>query len=183
MFSSGGARLKPAGKNLHELLLVIIVLTLALFICGCLSPEESGGQPNATTPTMSPVSTGEETSPGASPGGIVVVPEGSEKFVSRPWGYEKFVANPALHATLQETRVETDSSGKLYLTGRIKNDSEFTAEYIEATFNIYNANGALIGNAVASAYFLPPGKTWVFRTNSFDATSYQFNELAEIFTA
>jgi hypothetical protein len=169
---------------LPGLLLAIIVLMLTLFACGCLGPEELGGQPTATgTPTMSPTPTGQEIGTGAGPESIVVVPEGSEKFVARPWGYEKFVANPSLHATLQETRVETDSSGRLYLTGRIKNDSEFTAEYIEATFNIYNANGALIGNAVASAYFLPPGKTWVFRTNSFDATSYQFNELAEIFAA
>jgi len=121
--------------------------------------------------------------PGTGQEGIIVLPEGSEKFVSRTWGYEKFVANPALHATLQETRVETDSSGRLYLTGRIKNDSQTGIEFIQVTFNIYNANGALIGNAIANAYFLPAGKTWVYTTNSFDASTYQFNELAEIFTA
>ena len=176
--------MKPAGKNLPGLLLAITVLTLTIFVCGCLSPEETGGQPTPTeSPMVSPAPTGQEIGTGAGPEGIIIVPEGSEKFVSRPWGYEKFVANPALHATLQETRVETDSSGRFYLTGRIKNDSQYTAEYIEVTFNLYNANGALIGNAVASAYFLPAGKTWVFRTNSFDTTGYQFNELAEIFTA
>ena len=176
--------MKRARKNLHELLLAITVLMLTLFVCGCLGPEELGGQPTTTeTSTVSPTPTGQQIETGAGTESITVVTEGSEKFVSRAWGYEKFVANPALHATLQETRVETDSSGRLYLTGRIKNDSEYTAEYIEATFNLYNANGALLGNAVASAYFLLPGKTWIFRTNSFDATSYQFNELAEIFTA
>jgi hypothetical protein len=184
MISSGGARLKPARGSWSGKLAAIGVLIVALFICGCLSPEELGGQPTATeTPTISPAPTTEEVTMGAGPEGILVLPEGNEKFVSRPWGYEKYTTNPALHASLQETHVETDSSGKFYLTGRIKNDSQATIEYIEVTFNLYNANGALIGNAVASAYFLPAGKTWVFHTNSFDATGYQFNEMAEIFTA
>ena len=160
------------------------MLIVALCICGCLSPEGIGGQPQVTsTPTMSTAPTASVATPGTGQEGIIVLPEGSEKFVSRPWGYEKFVADPALHATLQETRVETDGSGRLYLTGRIKNDGQATIEYVQVTFNIYNANGALIGNAVANAYFLPAGKTWVYTTNSFDATTYQFNELAEIFTA
>ncbi|MBP1928772.1 hypothetical protein J2741_001319 [Methanolinea mesophila] len=161
----------------------IMILSFTLLVCGCLAPGVPGGPAQATeTPTISPVGT-ETTRTGTAPEGVIVLPEGSEMFVTRPWGYEKFVPNPALHATLQETRVETDSSGRLYLTGRIKNDSEYTVEYIEVTFNLFNANGALIGNAVASAYFLPAGKTWVFRTNSFDASGYQFNELADIFTA
>jgi len=160
------------------------MLVGALCICGCLSPEEIGGQPQVTsTPTMSTAPTETAAAPGIGQEGILVLPEGSEKFVSRTWGYEKFVANPAVHATLQETRVETDSSGRLYLTGRIKNDGQARIEYVQVTFNIYNANGALIGNAIANAYFLPAGKTWVYTTNSFDASTYQFNELAEIFTA
>ena len=162
----------------------ITVLTFMLLMCGCLGPEVPGGPTEVTgTPTIGPVVTGEETRTGAAPEGVIVLPEGSEMFVTRPWGYEKFVPDPSLHATLQETRVETDSSGRLYLTGRIKNDSQYTAKYIEATFNLYSADGSLIGNAVASAYFLPAGKTWLYRTNSFDASGYQFNELADIFTA
>ncbi len=165
-------------------LTAISVLIMALSLCGCLSPEEIGGQPQVTsTPTMSTAPTGRATVSETGQEGIIVLPEGSEKFVSRTWGYEKFVANPALHATLQETTVKTDSLGNLYLTGRIKNDGQATIEYVQVTFNIYNANGALIGNAIANAYFLPAGKTWVYTTNSFDATTYQFNELAEIFTA
>jgi hypothetical protein len=176
--------LKPARKNTPPVLLAITVLTLTLFVCGCLSPEQPGAQPPTTaTPAITPAPTGQGTGTGAGSESIIVVPEGSEMFVARPWGYEKFVPNPSLHATLQETRAETDSSGRLYLTGRIKNDSDYTARYIEVTFNLYNANGALIGNAIATAYFLPAQKTWVFRTNSFDASGYQFNELAEIFTA
>jgi hypothetical protein len=176
--------LKPVKSPRLWKLTAISVLIVALSLCGCLSPEETGGQPQATpTPTMSTAPTETAAAPGAGQEGILVLPEGSEKFVSRTWGYEKFVANPALHATLQETRVETDSSGRLYLTGRIKNDGQARIEYVQVTFNIYNANGALISNAVANAYFLPAGKTWVYTTNSFDSSTYQFYELAEIFTA
>ena len=176
--------MKPVKGPWLGKLAAISVLIMALSLCGCLSPEEIGGQPQVTpTPTMSTAPTETAAAPGTAQEGIIVLPEGSEKFVSRSWGYEKFVANPALHATLQETRVETDSSGRLYLTGRIKNDSQAKIEFVQVTFNIYNANGALIDNAIANAYFLPAGKTWVYTTNSFDASTYQFNELAEIFTA
>jgi hypothetical protein len=176
--------LKPVKGPWLWKLTAISVLIVALSLCGCLSPEEIGGQPQVTsTPTMSTTPTGGPSATVTSQEGVIVLPEGSEKFVSRTWGYEKFVANPALHATLQETRLETDSLGNLYLTGRIKNDGQARIEYVQVTFNIYNANGALINNAVANAYFLPAGKTWVYTTNSFDASTYQFNELAEIFTA
>ena len=50
-----------------------------------------------------------------------------------------------------------------YITGTIKNNTNKQYSYVQVTFNLYDANGAQIGTALANINNLEANGTWKFK--------------------
>jgi hypothetical protein len=55
------------------------------------------------------------------------------------------------------------SNGSYYITGLVKNKSYKTYSYVKITFNLYDEDGNLIGNATDTISNLKPNETWKFK--------------------
>jgi len=154
---------------------------------GCISPRDLIPEP-VSPAEQSPVPT---TPPQSERERVVTVPDSESflaasaprHFVATPYGYVLTRPVPGIRISIIEIKEETDATGQKYLTGRIKNEEQEKIDHITLQFNLYSANGYLIGNTYASVNGLAPQKTWKFSTQPFPPKEYHHYELAEIFTA
>lgn len=176
--------------NTWPVLALAGIMGILILASGCLSPDvllpeqRQGGEiPPTAVPTEStyPVGAGGEPVPGvaqASPDA-----GGPQHFVATPYGYVLTRPVSGTRLSIIEIKEETDETGQKYLTGKIKNEEQVTLNHITLQFNLYNANGHLIGNTYASVNSLAPQKTWKFTTQPFPPRDYHHYEMAEIFIA
>ena len=59
--------------------------------------------------------------------------------------------------------VPSESPTASYIEGKLKNESGKNIDSISLTFNLYDEQGNVVGNAIASAATLAPGDTWAFK--------------------
>lgn len=66
-----------------------------------------------------------------------------------------------------------------YITGSIKNNTDKQYSYVQVTFNLYDADGAQIGTALANINNLEPNGTWKFKAlgGTQEAASYKLAEI------
>ncbi len=169
--------------------IVILGVVFALVVfSGCISPESlmmEPGQGPGGTPTPTPdgaLISGE----GEGTGGIItetsISPGTPQYYVKTPYGYLLTTPRAGVRLAIIEIKEETDASGQIYLTGRVRNEENFRISHITLNFNLFNSNGNLVGNAYASVNSLDPGKVWMFTTNSFPAKDYHYYQMGDAFT-
>lgn len=164
-----------------------LVLFAAAAFSGCISARDLVFE---TTPPSIP-SPAPTTPPQADSGRPVPLVDtgygsGTEiprHLVATPYGYVLTRPAPRTRISIIEVREEMVGDGQKILAGKIKNDEPATIGHITVQFNLYNANGQLVGNTYASVNSLAPQKTWKFATQPFPARDFHHYELAEIFTA
>ena len=84
----------------------------------------------------------------------------------------------------QEKFTLIDSEGSYdgfayYVTGTIKNNTDKQYSYVQVTFNLYDADGAQIGTALANINNLEANGTWKFKAlgTTEDVSSYKLAEI------
>jgi hypothetical protein len=170
------------------LLLISFTLVLLILLTGCLNvppvsqtTPQGTFSPHETTVVLTPQVTASVTIPAG-----VRIPQETPvpvpAYVKRPFGYVQYVYNPAHMVTLQESHVETDTSGARTIVGTIKNTGSERVDLVVVTANLYNANGNVIGSTNAEVSYFEPDKIWKFRTESFTMSDFAYHQIAEIFT-
>ncbi|NYT07168.1 MAG: hypothetical protein GKC05_02780 [Methanomicrobiales archaeon] len=164
-------------------LILTFILVIILLSAGCLEPYPGGegqevpsgpGETPAATGTMTPVPT---TVPGAR--GIPAdVP--ASGYIERSYGYVAITGQPENSLSYIEATGTKDASGKVTITGRIRNDGPGPLNFLHVTYNLFDANGNILGNAHASVEYVGSGKTWKFTTEPVSVPGYQYFELAGI---
>ena len=80
---------------------------------------------------------------------------------------------------LKTVKGEVDQFGFVNITGTVVNRRDKKLKYAQITFNVYDASGALVGNALANINDLEPGGRWNFKAISLKkGKSYKFSELS-----
>ncbi len=162
-----------------------IVLGILAVCSGCISepgPQEAAGP--TPTATASPQATsGVKEIVQATPGGPEQGQAPAQVYVESPFGYVAATQKDAGAMHVLEVKDETDENGERIITGRIKNEGSTRIDHATVTFNLFNSNGQVIGNAHATVHYLDPGKVWKFTTGPFSYPDYKYAEIAEIFTA
>ncbi|MDD1715757.1 MAG: FxLYD domain-containing protein [Methanolinea sp.] len=174
-----------------SLVFLIALLSALIALSGCISPEDFQGGTDNPPATASPTPGAIEGSPTArqstgetTPENVVPIATPQSGYVETPYGYVSYSGlKTTPRITVQDIKAETNDLGEKYIAGRIKNEGSSRIDHITLTVNLYNSNGNLLGNAVASAHFLGPGKVWRFSTGTFPSREYSFFEVAEIFVA
>jgi hypothetical protein len=106
---------------------------------------------------------------------------GTTLYLKRPFGYIQ--STKASHANLSilKTSIERQSKSTSVIKGEIKNLDDKVIDLIVLTFNLYNADGAQIGNAYASIDYLSPKATWKFMTDPIERSDLQFEKYGSIY--
>jgi hypothetical protein len=170
------------------LILVLAVLMIMLHLSGCVKIRP--GDDTIPAPTLvlketSAINIPPSTTFTTIPTGTAIsieTPVPMPAYVKRPFGYVQYTYNPGHMITLQESHVETDPAGARTIVGTIKNTGAEQIDLVVVTANLYNANGNIIGTAIAEMNYLEPGRVWKFRTGPFSMTEFQYHQIAEIFT-
>jgi hypothetical protein len=170
------------------LILVLAALVMLLHSSGCLNIAPR----NETAAVPTPVLQETLTIPVPLPVAFTTIPTARAipvetpvpmpAYVKRPFGYVQYTFNPGHTITLQESHVETDPAGARTIVGTIKNTGAERIDLVVVTASLYNANGHIIGSAIAEMNYLEPGRVWKFRTEPFSMTDFQYHQIAEIFT-
>ncbi|MEM2124210.1 MAG: FxLYD domain-containing protein [Methanolinea sp.] len=169
------------------LAVTVLLLFAAAALSGCISARDLVPEPPPPgiplpVPTTPPQADSGRTVPLVETG-YGSGEEAPRHLVATPYGYVLTRPSPRTRISIIEVREETVGDGEKILAGKIKNDEPATIGHITVQFNLYNANGQLVGNTYASVNSLAPQKTWKFATQPFPARDYHHYELAEIFTA
>lgn len=68
-----------------------------------------------------------------------------------------------------------------YIEGTVKNDSDKKYDYVQVTYNVYDANGNNLGTCLANNSNLEANGTWKFKAvcsgNASDIASYKLAEI------
>lgn len=82
--------------------------------------------------------------------------------------------------TLLSDQMTIDSIGSCYIEGTIQNNTDKTYNYVQVTFNLYDANGNQLGTAIDNINNLEPNGTWKYKAiglTTEKVTSYKFVEI------
>lgn len=69
-----------------------------------------------------------------------------------------------------------------YIMGTLKNNEESHCDYLYIEFNVYDVDGNVLGEAVASINGLDEGASWKFKAkyeenDAFEVTNYKFSTI------
>ncbi len=64
--------------------------------------------------------------------------------------------------TVTEEVMDTSNGFAVYIDGTLTNNTENEVGYIQVEYNLYDADGAQVGTALANTNNLQPGGTWKF---------------------
>ena len=109
------------------------------------------------------------------------IDDGMILYLKRPYGYVQSSQESQANLSIIKTSIERYSKSKAVIKGEIKNLDEKMIDLIVITFNLYNADGAQIGNAYASIDYLSPKATWKFMTDPIERSDFQFEKYASIY--
>lgn len=72
-------------------------------------------------------------------------------------------AEPELEPyTVSEEQLDTSNQFAVYVTGTLTNNTEDEVGYIQVEYNLYDADGAQVGTALANTNNLKAGGSWKF---------------------
>ena len=64
--------------------------------------------------------------------------------------------------TISDEQLDTSNQFAVYINGTLTNNTENEASYIQVEYNLYDADGAQVGTALANTNNLKAGGTWKF---------------------
>lgn len=64
--------------------------------------------------------------------------------------------------TVSEEQLDGSNQFATYITGKLTNNTEDEVSYIQVEYNLYDAEGAQVGTALANTNNLQPGGVWKF---------------------
>lgn len=64
--------------------------------------------------------------------------------------------------TVSEEQLDGSNQFATYITGKLTNNTESEVSYIQVEYNLYDAEGAQVGTALANTNNLQPGGVWKF---------------------
>lgn len=64
--------------------------------------------------------------------------------------------------TVSEEQLDSSNQFATYITGKLTNNTEDEVSYIQVEYNLYDAEGAQVGTALANTNNLQPGGVWKF---------------------
>jgi hypothetical protein len=164
-------------------LFLALIMVITMFSAGCLEPyPDSAGPVQPVTTVKAP----EEA--GAVPAVQTTIPVGRgidsyvppAGYTERSYGYVPIETPPGNSLTYIDAAGTKDASGKVTITGRIRNDGPSTINLLHITYTLFDANGNALCNACARIEYLAPGKTWKYTTDPVMAPGYQFFELSRV---
>jgi hypothetical protein len=176
----------PGEKRSHSFVIRTLFLVLVLAVCVCSSGciEQYPGEPQQTTapPAEVNIQQGEslltQTITPAPP--ITTEIEGQSGYIARSFGLVPYVTPPDYHITYIDSEARRDSTGAVYIQGRLKNEGPAYLNYLQVTYHLFDANGNMLGNVEATIEYLPAGTTWRYTTSSYHTDYYQYYQLAGI---
>ena len=138
-----------------------------------LSNQESGG-PETTLLQDASQKNGYSSS-------VEDVNDGMTIYVKRPYGYLQSTKKSSANLSIIKTNINRYTDSRSTIKGEIKNLDDKVIDFIVLTFNLYNADGAQIGNTYASIDYLSPKTTWKFETEPINRPDLQFEKYASIY--
>ena len=64
--------------------------------------------------------------------------------------------------TVSEEQLDGSNQFATYITGKLTNNTDDAVSYIQVEYNLYDAEGAQVGTALANTNNLQPGGVWKF---------------------
>ena len=64
--------------------------------------------------------------------------------------------------TISDEQLDTSNGYAVYINGTLTNNTDNEASYIQVEYNLYDADGAQVGTALANTSNLKAGGTWKF---------------------
>lgn len=138
MEDSDGKKKKPIGK----IILGVVIAFLAIGVIGSMTGNGSAGDGNSDNSAA--VSDDKETKE---------QPKQEEQPKQDPY-------------TITEEAADTSSSFDYAITGILTNNSGRDADYVQVTYNLFDADNNQIGTAMANTSNLKAGGTWKFKASS-----------------
>nr|WP_246596237.1 FxLYD domain-containing protein [Bacillus alkalicola] len=68
-----------------------------------------------------------------------------------------------------------DEYGSTYVTGRIRNDSEYTLDYLTIDINVLDEEGTIVASTLDIVEGIKPGQMWLFKAYYFDVEGHSFD--------
>ena len=90
-------------------------------------------------------------------GGTDQAPAGEEAQTS-----EQQPAEETEPYTISDEQLDTSNQFAVYINGTLTNNTENEASYIQVEYNLYDADGAQVGTALANTNNLKAGGAWKF---------------------
>lgn len=164
--------------------LLVLLVAGVLLSAGCIGPFEPAG------PQESP---GDLLTTGPTPG-VTVSPEQTAVqplrntptdlpaagYIERSYGYVPYSPPPEYRLTMIESNSKRDASGDVIIYGRVKNEGPGSLAYLHMTFNLFDSNGNLVGNAYVKVEHFESGKIWWFESDPVSVPNYQYFEISSI---
>lgn len=105
-------------------------------------------------------------------GGANQAPAGDETQTS-----EQQPAEQTEPYTISDEQLDTSNGFAVYINGTLTNNTENEVSYIQVEYNLYDADGAQVGTALANTNNLKAGGTWKFEAvgtaSPDEAASYE----------
>ncbi len=161
----------------------ILVVVVSLLSAGCIGPFEPGsteipGGQMTLEPTPSQTMSTEQTPTQPLRNGPAEL--ATSGYIERSYGYVPYTTPPEHRLTVIESNSRKDASGNIIIYGRLKNEGPGSLSYLQVTFNLFDNNGNLLGNAYAHVEYFGAGQTWHFQSDPVPATNYQYFKIAGV---
>ena len=75
---------------------------------------------------------------------------------------KKLPADQTEPYTISDEQLDTSNGFAVYINGTLTNNTENEVSYIQVEYNLYDADGAQVGTALANTNNLKAGGTWKF---------------------
>lgn len=131
--------------------LVVVLLVAALYVLGSMSGDGTTGGTTGGYVSDEPSVTNERTTTSSEP-----------------------------DLELLSSDSETDELGTRYVTGRVRNNTSRTCNYVQVSVNLYNSEGTQVGSTLDNVTNLEPGGVWEFKAviANEDATGFKVAEVS-----
>jgi hypothetical protein len=168
-------------RVLHTFSLLLVTLCcLVLFLPGSLLADSTVSMlPESRGPDLSLLDAANQKSMYSD--AVEDVDGGKTIYVKRPYGYLQSTKESSANLSIVKTSIQHYSESRSTIKGEIKNLDDKVIDIIVLTFNLYNADGAQIGNAYATVDYLSPKATWKFETDPIERSDLQFEKYGSIY--
>jgi hypothetical protein len=173
---------KIPSRSWLAILSLLMVLSVWVCLSGCTEPLPAGEQ---AQPTVTPAGEtvqyeGSQPTAPATPVPEMGVEESPRGYIARSFGLVPYETPPNYRITYIDSAAVRDSTGAVFIQGRLKNEGPADLRYLHVTFHLFDSSGNVLGNVEATIEYFPAGMTWHYSTSSYKTDFYQYYQLAGI---